>query len=181
MPGLEAQPIIRLDVWTRPLLAGSTGAALGNIFLTIEDSIGTRAAAFRFGTAFGQTIDYGTNVAGVWQPTSILWDTDTWYRLTLDVDYFAKTYNMAVNGVLVNSSPIPFYTATSTSFSQVRIFRGANSGGDDHGRSFCLCRSRTCMCRLGARRCVRRLPAAAPIPVTPAIEPRSVVTARRFR
>ena len=129
MPGLEAQPIIRLDVWTRPLLAGSTGAALGNIFLTIEDSIGTRAAAFRFGTALGQTIDYGTNVAGVWQPTSILWDTDTWYWLTLDVDYFAKTYNMAVNGTLVNSSPIPFYTATSTSFSQVRIFRGANQAG----------------------------------------------------
>jgi hypothetical protein len=129
MPGLEAQPIIRLDVWTRPLSAGTTGAALGNIFLTIEDSVGTRAAAFRFGTAFGQTIDYGTNIGTVWQPTSILWDTDTWYRLTLDVDYSAKTYNMAINGTLVNSSPIPFYNSLSASFSQVRIFRGTNQAG----------------------------------------------------
>jgi len=129
IPGLEAQPLVRLDIWARPLLAGTTGAPLGNIFMTMEDSAGTRAAAFRFGTSFGQTIDYGTNIPSVWQPTTILWDGDTWFHLTLDVDYSTKTYNMAVNGAPVTASPIPFYNALSTSFSQVRIFRGANQAG----------------------------------------------------
>jgi len=127
--GLEVQPIVRLDIWARPLLAGTTGASLGNIFMTMEDSASIRAAAFRFGTSFGQTIDYGTNIGSVWQPTTILWDGDTWFHLTLDVDYSTKTYNMAVNGASVTSSPIPFYNMLSTSFSQVRIFRGANQAG----------------------------------------------------
>jgi len=124
--GLETQNNVVLDVWARPLTGGSTG----NIFLTMEDSAGDRAAAFRFGVVGGQqTIDYGTAMTGIWQPSGILWDSTTWYRLNMSVDYGAKTYDFAINGVQVNSSPIPFYTAISDEFSQLRIFRGLNQSG----------------------------------------------------
>jgi hypothetical protein len=125
--GLEAQRNVVLDVWARPLTGGSNG----NIFLTMEDSAGDRAAAFRFGTAtaFGMTIDYGTPQTGVWQPSSTFWNADTWYRLTMNVDYATKTYDFSVNGVQFNTSPLPFYNANSDFFSQVRMFRGLNQSG----------------------------------------------------
>jgi hypothetical protein len=127
MPGLEAQPLIRLDVWARPIAS----ATYGNIFLTLEDAANTRAAAFRFGTPNGgaQTIDYGTNIANVWVATQILWDGEQWYHFTFDLDYTAKTYRLAVNGAPVTTDPIPFYNTSSANFSQVRIFRGSNQGG----------------------------------------------------
>lgn len=125
IPGLETERKIVLEVWTRLLLTGSTG----NIFLTMEDSTGDRAAAFRFGTAFGTTIDYGTNIASVWQSSGFFWNSDTWYRLTLSLDYSDKTYDFSIDGTQVNASPIPFYNAASDDFRQVRIFRGAGQAG----------------------------------------------------
>lgn len=123
--GLGAERLVVLDVWTRPL----TGGSLGNVFLVMEDSLGAsgRAAAFRFGTQFGSTIDYNSNNA--WQPTSTIWSSDIWYRLTLTVDYFAKTYDFAIDGTTVNATPIPFFNPNSANFTQVRIFRGANQAG----------------------------------------------------
>jgi hypothetical protein len=130
IPGLELERYVQLDIWTRPLTPGNTGAPLGNIFLTMEDSSGDRAAAFRFGFVGGApTIDYGTAITGIWQSTGLPWAEDTWYRFTMTVDYSTKTYDFAVDGVKVNGNPIPFYTALSDDFRQVRIFRGSNQAG----------------------------------------------------
>jgi len=127
---LASERWVQLDVFARPLTAGTTGAPLGNIFLTMEDASGERAAAFRFGFVGGiPTIDYGTNIGGVWQASGLPWSEDTWYHLTLTVDYLTKTYDFAVDGATVNSSPIPFYTALSDDFRQIRIFRGTNQAG----------------------------------------------------
>ena len=128
--GLESERFVTLDVWARPLAAGTTGAPMGNIFLTMEDAAGTRAAAFRFGTTGGQNIDYGTSAAPAfpWQPSGVLWDSDSWYRLTISLDYLEKTYDFLVNGS-VNATGVPFYAAGSANFSQIRIFRGANQAG----------------------------------------------------
>ena len=125
--GLLGQNNVVLDVWTRPLTGGSTG----NIFLTMEDSEGDRAAAFRFGPT---DIDYGTNGAGIWQPSGLMWNADTWYRLTMSVDYAAQTYDFAINGAQINATPIPFYAPNpsnriSTELTQIRIFRGLNQSG----------------------------------------------------
>lgn len=125
IPGLSSENRVTLDVWARPLVGGSTG----NVFLTMEDAAGDRAAAFRFGTAFGFSIDYGTNATGIWQSSGTLWNADTWYHLKLDVDYGAKTYDFTIDGTKVNVDPIPFYTALSDNFSQIRIFRGQNQSG----------------------------------------------------
>jgi hypothetical protein len=124
--GLEVERIVVLDLWARPL---SSSGSLGNIFVTMEDGAGDRAAAFRFGTAFGNTIDYGTNVTGVWQPSPAIWNSDTWYHLTLVVDYFFKTYDLFLDGGKLNVDPIPFYNAASDDFRQIRIFRGSGQAG----------------------------------------------------
>jgi hypothetical protein len=123
--GLETQQIVLLDIWARPLPGGN----LGNIFLTMEDSAGDRAAAFRFGTALGTTIDYGTTVTGIWKSSEVTWTTDAWYHLTLSVNYLQKTYDFWINGTLANTEPIPFYNSASDDFRQIRIFRGSNQGG----------------------------------------------------
>jgi hypothetical protein len=47
----------------------------------------------------------------------------------MDVDYSTKTYDFAVDGVPMNTEPIPFYHAASDNFVQVRIFRGAGQAG----------------------------------------------------
>jgi hypothetical protein len=121
--GLELEQIVILDVWARPLTSGS----LGNIFLTMEDNGGDRAAAFRFGP--GNSIDYGTApAANPWQPTGDLWSGDSWYRFTMSVNYSTKSYDFAVDGVLKRAD-VPFYSAASDFFSQIRIFRGANQAG----------------------------------------------------
>ncbi len=130
--GLSGENDVVLDVWARPLTPGTSGAALGNIFMTMEDSAGNRAAAFRFGYDTATTtahIDYGSSISGVWQTTGLAWNSDSWYRLTMSVDYAAKTYDFDVNGVRVNTSPIAFYNATSANFAQIRIFRGSNQAG----------------------------------------------------
>lgn len=129
--GLTDANVVVLDFWARPLPAGDTASPLGNIFLTMEDAGGVRAAAVRFGSGGGgQTIDYGTAASGtIWQASGSLWDSDSWYRLTLSVNYASDTYDFDLNGTRVNTSPIPFYNAASTNFSQIRIFRGANQAG----------------------------------------------------
>jgi hypothetical protein len=130
IPDMDTESNVLLDVWARPLGAGNPALPLGNVFMTMEDANGDRAAAFRFGAAGGaQTIDYGTAVTGIWQPSGVQWDDQSWYHLVLDVDYANKTYDFFIDGVQVNAAPIPFYTAASDNFSQVRIFRGNNQSG----------------------------------------------------
>ncbi|MBE0542353.1 MAG: hypothetical protein IH623_13280 [Verrucomicrobia bacterium] len=124
--GFETEQNVTLDVWVRPLSAAA-GNAIGNIFLTMENAVGTRAAAFRIGPLL--SIDYGSAITGVWQATGLVADPDTWYHITMSLDYTARTYDFYVDDVKVNSDPIPFYTATSDSFRQIRIFRGANQAG----------------------------------------------------
>lgn len=124
--GLETKSNVVFEVWARPLAAGTLGTALGNVFFTIENAAGTRAAGIRFGPAF--SIDYGL-VSGSWVASGLTADPNTWYRFTLRLNYTTRTYDFLVDGVRVNGSPIPFYTATSESFRQVRIFRGANQAG----------------------------------------------------
>lgn len=125
--GLTGETLVSLDLWAQPLTLGSSQ---GNIFLTMEDAAGNRAAAFRFGLVNSQpTIDYGSAVTGIWVPSGTAWSADTWYHLGMEVDYTAKTYDFFINGAQVNADPIPFYTATSANFSQIRIFRGASQSG----------------------------------------------------
>lgn len=125
--GMTGETLVSLDLWVQPL---SIGGSLGNIFLTMENAGGTRAAAFRFGVVNSQrTIDYGSAVTGIWVPSGTAWSADTWYHLGMEVDYTAKTYDFFINGTQVNAAPIPFYDAGSDSFSQIRIFRGGNQSG----------------------------------------------------
>ena len=121
--GQEDDNKVTVDFWTRPL----TSATIGNVFLTAENSAGTRAAALRFGPS--NSIDYGTDISTVWQATGLTWDADTWYHITMVLDYETRTYDFLVNGTAVNTSPIPFYNAGSDSFGQIRIFRGAGQAG----------------------------------------------------
>jgi hypothetical protein len=99
----------------------------GNVFFALEDSAGNRAAAVRFGPS--TSIDYGTTVTGIWQATGSTWNPDSWYRFTLTLDYSTKTYDFAINGTAVNTSPIEFYNPASAQFDQFRIFRGSNQAG----------------------------------------------------
>lgn len=123
--GLEAESQVMLNVWVRPLTTATN--PIGNVFVTMENSAGTRAAAFRFGPL--QSIDYGTTVTGIWQATGKTWDPNTWYRMTMRVNYATRTYDFAVDGVQINSEPIPFYAGSSDSFSQIRVFRDSNQAG----------------------------------------------------
>jgi hypothetical protein len=121
--GLESETDVTVDFWVRPL----SGASVGNVFITAENAAGTRAGALRFGP--NNSIDYGTAIQGVWQATGLTWDANTWYQITMKLDYESRTYDFLVNGTAVNTSPIPFYTATADSFSQLRIFRGTGQAG----------------------------------------------------
>jgi hypothetical protein len=123
--GLESETEVLLNVWVRPLTSSMNPT--GNVFVTMENSAGTRAAAFRFGPS--QSIDYGTAVSSVWQATGKKWDPNAWYRMSMRLDYTARTYDFSIDGVQVNTNPIPFYAATSDSFSQIRIFRGTDQAG----------------------------------------------------
>jgi len=127
--GLSTENKVTLDVWARALPLFNGASALGNIFLTMEDPAGDRAAAFRFGIQFGQTIDYGTSLANPWLSSNVPWDNDTWYHFVMALDYGAKTYDFTINGTKVNLDPIPFYSALSDNFDHIRIFRGQNQAG----------------------------------------------------
>jgi hypothetical protein len=125
--GFENEPKIMLDVWVRPLVAGNTTMITNNVFLTVENSAGTRAAAFRFGPTL--RIDY--NSANVWVATGQTWDPagSTWYRITMVLDYTTRTYDFLLNDTKINADPIPFYVNTSESFRQIRVYRGSNQAG----------------------------------------------------
>jgi hypothetical protein len=121
--GLENSSNATFDFWVRPL----SGATTGNVFITAENAAGTRAAAVRFGP--NNSIDYGTAITGVWQATGLTWNADSWYHITMKLNYADRTYDFLVNGTQVNTSPIPFYTATSDQLAQIRIFRGLGQAG----------------------------------------------------
>jgi hypothetical protein len=124
---LQSEAEVVLNVWVCPLAyTNPVSNPTGNVFIAMENSAGTRAAAFRLGPL--QSIDYGI-VSGNWVATGKRWNPNTWYRMTLRVDYTSKTYDFAVDGVQINTSPIPFYSASSDSFAQVRIYRGLNQAG----------------------------------------------------
>ena len=124
LSGLGTEEIIRVNAYARPLTSTVEGSNLGNIFLTLEDAGGVRAAAVRFGA---DGIDYHSN--NTWMPPVGDWNADSWYQLTMDVDYSTDTYNVFVDGVMVNQDPIPFYNAASTSPDRIRVFRGSNQAG----------------------------------------------------
>jgi hypothetical protein len=121
--GLESERKVTIDFWARPL----TSATIGNVFIRIENAAGIGAAAVRFGP--GNSIDYGTQITGVWQASGLTWDADSWYHIAFEIDYDADTYNFLVNGTVVNTTPIPLYDSRSDSLYQIRIFRGANQAG----------------------------------------------------
>jgi len=135
--GLSASPTVVLDFWARPLTpvaAGSTiGTAVGNAFVTMEDSAGTRAAAVRFGGALSagtitnNSIDVFTQGTG-WISTGVNWQADVWYNLRLTADYTTQTYDVAIDGTTVKSD-VTFYSINSEEFSQIRFFRGNNQAG----------------------------------------------------
>lgn len=125
--GFESADKVTFDVWVRPLGAGSAASPTGNVFFTLENAAGVRAAAFRLGP--NNSLDWGTSITGVWQASGVTYNENEWMRITFEVDYTAKTYDMLVNGVKANAEPIPFYTATSDRLRQIRIFRGANQAG----------------------------------------------------
>ena len=126
--GLQSALNVLLDVWARPL----TGGLTNNVFLVMEDNAATplRTAAFRFGPAL--SLDYATSTEAnsfFWQPSGILWNSGSWYELTMSVNYTTKTYDFSINGTQMNTSPIPFYNRNSANFSQIRIFRGNTQTG----------------------------------------------------
>jgi hypothetical protein len=125
--GLETKSNLVVEVWSRPLAAGSLGSALGNAFLTLENAAGTRAAAVRFGPAF--SIDYGSTNSGVWVATGLTADPNNWYKFTFRMNYKTRFYDFYVNDTKINVNPIAFYTGTSESFRQIRVFRGASQAG----------------------------------------------------
>jgi hypothetical protein len=125
--GFENADEVTFDVWIRPLGPGAAGSPTGNLFFTLENATGVRAAAFRLGP--NNSVDWGTSITGVWQASGVTYDPNQWMRITFEVDYNAKTYNMLIDGVQANAEPIPFYTATADRLRQIRIFRGANQAG----------------------------------------------------
>lgn len=134
--GIPNYSKVTLEVWARPLSPKPLAANLGNIFLTLEDSSNTRAAAFRFGfdgATLRPHIDYADGAMGsaIWYDTGIPWDpTNTWYRLTFEVDYGTQTYDFHVNGTKANAAPIAFYTSNFVkTLGQIRIFRGTSQAG----------------------------------------------------
>ncbi len=120
--GLENTQNITFDFWARPL----AGPVNGNIFITVENAAGTRAAGVRFGP--NTSIDYGL-ISGSWVATGLTWDSTNWYHLKFELDYAARTYNFYVDDARQNLNPVPFYSAASDSFRQIRVFRGANQIG----------------------------------------------------
>jgi len=131
--GMSAARIVNLSVWARPLTPRMDGATnLGNVFVTMENSSGTRAAAFRFGydTNAGPHIDYATAVGGIWQNSGVPWTSNTWYKLEMTVDYSEKTYDFAINDTQINKSPLAFYSGNNVAnLWQVRVFRGSSQAG----------------------------------------------------
>ncbi|MEZ6190430.1 MAG: PEP-CTERM sorting domain-containing protein [Phycisphaerales bacterium] len=135
--GTAGASVASLEFWARPLTpgdpAGNIGANLGNMFTTMENSTGQRAAAARFGATVteGQitstSIDFFSSGLG-WVSTGIAWQADTWYNIKMVADYITKTYDGYVDGVLY-ADDVPFYTSNSDELTQMRFFRGSGQAG----------------------------------------------------
>ncbi len=125
--GFENEKKLTVEFWARPLVGGATALTTNNTFIVLENSAATRAAAIRFGPAL--SIDYNANNA--WVASGQTWDAtgSTWYRCAMRMDYTTKTYDFLLNGVKVNTSPIPFYVNTSDSLRYIRIYRGSGQAG----------------------------------------------------
>lgn len=135
--GLASASTAVLDVWARPLTPGGSGSTVGtnvgNIFMTMEDSGGTRAAAFRFGATTDMGVITSTSIdvyteGTTWITTGVQWQPDAWYNVQLVADYAAKTYDVKIGGATVLTD-VPFYAAASAELSQIRIFRGSGQAG----------------------------------------------------
>lgn len=137
--GFDTAEVAVLDLWARPLTPGAADSTIGmnlnNLFFTMEDSSGARAAAVRFGATVDMgliqstSIDaYAEDVTGGWFATGATWDADTWYNLRMVADYSSKTYNVFVDGTQV-AGDVPFYNANSANLSQIRVFRGSGQAG----------------------------------------------------
>lgn len=132
--GFTTARLVSLTAWARPLTPRTDGAViLGNIFLTMEDWGGLRTAAFRFGfdKDTGKAhIDWATDTAALWRDSGVSWTSNTWYQITLTVNYAAKTYDFLINGSKVNAEPIAFYNGNNAeNLSQIRVYRGSNQAG----------------------------------------------------
>ena len=122
--GFEAESLVALDLYSRPLTGGNS---IGNFFFTMEDGDGTRAAAVRFGP---DGIDYATETTtGLWTPTGVGWTSDDWHNIRMEANYSTATYDLFLDGVRLNDSPIAFYDTASDSFAQARVFRGSGQSG----------------------------------------------------
>ncbi len=124
--GLETETNVTLELWFRALAPGNTGAPIGNVFLRMQTAASVNAAGFRVGPNL--SIDYGL-VSGAWVPTGLVADPATWYRITMQLNYTARTYDFLVDGVKMNTNPIPFYTGTSDKFQRINLFKGAGQSG----------------------------------------------------
>ena len=128
---------VTVDFWTRPLAPSPTtnilGANLGNMFMTLQDSSGTRATAFRFGYDSATStahIDYADESSGVWHDTGMAWETNTWYEMKFEVDYASQTYDFYVDGSKMNSSPIHFYQGNFVkTLGRIHFYRGGDQAG----------------------------------------------------
>jgi hypothetical protein len=120
--GLETETDVTMDVWVRAL----EGSPNGNVFVPLENSSGTRAAAFRIGPAY--SIDYGL-VGGAWVPSGLVANPGEWHHIKIHANYSTKTYDFFVDDVQVNTNPIPFYTSTANRLDRVHLFKGAGQIG----------------------------------------------------
>jgi hypothetical protein len=124
------------------------GERQGNVFFGIAGdndgssaATGQRAAAIRFGVdtsgsdpytnVLERHIDFASETAGtaVWVKSGLLWEADQWYNLRMDLDFTTKTYDVFVNDMKANASPITFYHPAATSAQRFFVSRGTNQAG----------------------------------------------------
>ncbi len=135
LPGIADYSTVVIDLWARPLTPRYDISAtnLGNLFMTVNSASGTRAVAFRFGFDAATTtthIDYAEATSSIWRSTGVPWTSNTWYHITLTVDLAAQSYDFAVDGTKLNTSPISFYQGNVVNaLGQILFFRGTSQAG----------------------------------------------------
>ncbi len=135
LPGIADYSTVVIDLWARPLTPryDTSATNLGNVFMTVNSATGTRAVAFRFGFDAATTsthIDYAEATSAIWRSTGVPWTSNTWYHITLTVDLAAQSYDFAVDGTKLNTSPISFYQGNVVNaLGQILFFRGTSQAG----------------------------------------------------